>query len=64
MTAARFNAETPIGTAVRYYPVAGQSDYHLAKTRSEAWELGSGEPVVMITGRTGGVSIHHLTREP
>lgn len=49
MTAERFNAECPVGTAVRYYPVAGRSDYTETKTRSEAWNLGSGEPVVMTT---------------
>lgn len=62
MTAERFNAETPIGTPLRYYPIAGHSEFVETKTRSEAWELGNGAPVVLVEGRSGGVSIHHLVR--
>lgn len=57
-----FNQLFPVGTAVRYYPVAGRSEFIETQTRSECWSLGSGELVVLIKGRTGGVSIHHLVK--
>ena len=62
MTAAAFNELHPVGTAFRYYPVAGQTEYERTETRSMAWELGDGHPVVLIKGRSGGVSIFHLVR--
>jgi hypothetical protein len=62
MTAEQFNAEHPIGTAFRFYPVAGLKEFETTKTRSEAWELGDGHPVVKVEGRAGGVSIHHLVK--
>ena len=63
MTATAWNASVPIGTKVRYWPIlppipsAPPVD---AATRSEAWELGSGHPVVKITGKAGGVHLDHL----
>lgn len=30
------------------------------QTRSRAWELGSGETVVLITGRSGGYSLSRI----
>lgn len=30
--------------------------------RSEAWQIGSGEWVISIVGKAGGVSIKHLTK--
>lgn len=62
MTSSRFNELHPVGTAFRYYPIAGASEYIETKTRSESWELGDGHPVVLIEGRAGGVSIHHLVK--
>lgn len=61
MTADEWNEKHPPGTAVRYYPVRG----HVVlsedtETRSEAWELGHGAPVVKVRGRTGGVLLDHL----
>jgi len=61
--AEQFNQRHPVGTTFRYYPVAGGSDFVTVATRSECWELGDGHPVVLVTGRTGGVSIHHLKPE-
>lgn len=60
MSAYRFNAENPIGTPVRYFPIKGCSDSIVTKTRSEAWELGHGEVVVKVDGRSGGVCVSHL----
>lgn len=61
-TAREWNAVYAEGTAVTYYPVLppGAVDPVQTRTRSEAWELGSGEPVVKVEGRTGGVALSHL----
>lgn len=59
-----WNATVPEGTAVRYYPISGEDSFVETVTRSEAWMLGSGEPVVLIKGRTGGVSILHCRVQP
>lgn len=58
----QFNRLHPVGTAFRYYPTAGLTDFVETETRSECWELGDGHPVVLIKGRAGGVSIHHLVK--
>lgn len=60
LTAAQFNKLIKVGRAVRYYPVAGHAEFTDTRTRSEAWELGSGDPVVMVEGRAGGVAVNHL----
>ncbi len=58
-----FNAINPVGTKVRYRSLreeATQYDIKETTTRSEAWTLPSGEPVVMIEGKAGGVSLYHV----
>lgn len=57
--AADWNAKYPVGTPVSYtaYPHA---EPFASKTRSEAWELGHGEPVVLIEGKTGGICLFAL----
>jgi len=60
MTADHFNELYPEGTQFRYYPVRGDVEFIETKTRSHAWELGDGTPVVLIEGKTGGVCIEHL----
>lgn len=61
MTAAKWNETHPVGTPVTYFPVRGRFDNgRETKTRSEAWELGGGHPVVMVEGVSGGVSLEHL----
>lgn len=64
ITADAWNALCPEGTAVRYWPVRGSDEYLDTKTRSRAWELGHGAPVVSIEGVTGGVLIEHLSVLP
>ena len=64
MTAHEWNNKYPVGTPVVYHAVIGDSDCVSAVTRSYAWELGSGSPVVMITGRSGGVSLRALDVQP
>lgn len=62
MNAEKFNSLYPVGTPFRYYHVAGSKEFVETKTRSECWELGDGHPVVLIEGRSGGVSIFHLVK--
>lgn len=62
-TANSWNATWPEGTSVIYYPVLPPRDDIppvTTKTRSLAWELGDGTPVVKIEGRSGGVALSHL----
>lgn len=60
MTAEEWNARHPIGTPVIFVPVAGEPDRLYTRTRSLAWNLGNGEPVVLVEYRTGGVALSHL----
>lgn len=63
MTAAQWNEQHPVGTAVRYWPIWPPIESVPAvdtRTRSEAWHLGDGTTVVMIEGRTGGVALSHI----
>jgi len=68
MTAAQFNARYPVGTPVVAYPgirpegkYAGWTCERLETiTRSVAWELGHGEPVVMVDGYAGGIVLTHI----
>lgn len=63
LTAFEFNEKYPVGTPVTYYPVLPMGDGFLpliTQTRTPAWELGHGEPVVSVTGRAGGVSLRHV----
>jgi hypothetical protein len=54
--AAAWNAAHPIGTPVIVTPYRGCSADLLikTKTRSAAWPLPSGDPVVLIDGKAGG----------
>lgn len=57
-TAEEFNQRVAIGTRVRFWPISSRRENFIdSKTRSEAWELGSGDVVVAIEGKSGGVSI-------
>ncbi|MCP4573262.1 MAG: hypothetical protein GY838_12985 [bacterium] len=63
ITAAEFNERYPIGTPVTYYPVLPvMDDFPPVKswTRTPAWELGHGAPVVSIEGKTGGMYLEHI----
>ena len=64
ITAAQFNEMYEVGEPFRYYPVRGDDDFVETRTRSMAWELGDGTPVVLIEGRTGGVWLEHLRHLP
>jgi hypothetical protein len=55
-----FNRRNPVGTRVRYYPVADESCCVETETRSAAWVLASGHPVVQVQGVSGCVSLDHV----
>lgn len=60
---ARWAAEHPIGTPVRYWPLRGADDEYIdVLTRSNPWRLGHGHAVVMIIGVAGGVSLDHVVK--
>lgn len=62
ISAAAWNARFPVGTPVVYSPTLDCPDKEKwgSLTRSEAWELGHGEPVVMIEGKSGGKALWAL----
>jgi hypothetical protein len=68
MTADAWNAVYPPGTPVVAYPGVLPDDPTAAslctrletRTRSKAWTLGHGEPVVAVEGRSGGISLGHV----
>lgn len=62
-TAESWNAEHPVGTPVRYWPIYPPIDGIQpvdTTTRSEAWSLGDGSAVVLIVGKSGGVGLSHV----
>jgi len=59
-TAADWNRRFPVGTPVRYFPARNRFDHLETQTRSDAWTLGGGDAVVLVEGRSGGVSLDHL----
>lgn len=62
-TAVSWNAEHPVGTRVRYWPIYPPIESVPpidTTTRSEAWTLGDGSVVVSIVGKTGGVRLSHV----
>lgn len=67
-TADEWNDKVPLGTLVDYWPDAdqiGETRFRLRRrTRSVAWRLGHGAPVVKLEGVPGGVSIEHLRLVP
>lgn len=68
LTADQWNELYPVGTAVIAYPGVRPEDPFAAdfctrletRTRSAAWNLGHGEPVVMVDGYAGGISLTHI----
>ncbi len=60
LTAAEWNERYPVGTPVRYHSIIGDPEFVASKTRSEAWNLGHGAPVVKIEGIHGGVLLEAI----
>lgn len=62
-TAVSWNADHPVGTAVRYWPIYPPIEGVPPRdttTRSEAWTLGDGSVVVLVEGVSGGVHLSHV----
>lgn len=70
LTAEQWNERHPIGTPVIAYPgirpeyaaEIGTTKYPRLETvtRSRAWNLGHGAPVVAVVGHSGGISLEHV----
>ena len=63
ITADELNERHPVGTPVRYWPVLPEGpDYppRDTRTRTPAWQLGDGRPVVSVEGQAGGVALSHI----
>lgn len=68
MTADAWNDRYPPGTPVVAYPGVRPEDPTAAslctrletRTRSAAWNLGHGEPVVAVEGYAGGIALTHI----
>ncbi|MFI9845173.1 hypothetical protein ACIHFD_49700 [Nonomuraea sp. NPDC051941] len=63
-TVADWNARRPVGTPVRYWPIMGEPESMVTRTRSPAWVLGGHTPVVMVDDVAGGVALSHVRLEP
>jgi hypothetical protein len=59
LTAEEWNAQYPVGTPV--IVVKDHGEMWETKTRSEAWNLGHGQPVVMLEGKSGGYDLSRVT---
>ncbi|MFJ5070209.1 hypothetical protein ACIQC7_27750 [Kitasatospora sp. NPDC088556] len=68
LTAEQWNTHYPIGTPVTAYPGVRPDDPLAAefctvletRTRSHAWNLGHGTPVVAVEGYAGGIDLDHI----
>jgi hypothetical protein len=65
VTADQWNANHPIGTPVHAWPGLLTDDPITTRTRTPAWTLGHGEPVVSVDGYPGGIALDHIEpRDP
>lgn len=55
-----FNKRFPPNTPCFFQPFRNEDKWLPTRTRSEAWLLGHGEPVVKVDGASGGVLVSHL----
>lgn len=61
MTAEQFNEKYPVGTKVLYWPwVREGKDGIPSSTRTPAWTLGNGDPLVSVYGKAGGILLTHI----
>ena len=60
-TAAEWNQLFVPGWPVFYRPLLNDAHVVPSRTRSFAWNLGHGAPIVKIAGVAGGVSLEHLS---
>ncbi len=55
-----FNKQHPPGTPVYFWPGIRLNEPLKSRTRGEAWALPSGEAVVRVEGRAGGIALSHI----
>jgi hypothetical protein len=64
----RFNVDHPTGTPVLAWPGLRTDEPLRTRTRTAAWVLPAGEPVVSVVGYAGGIHLDHIeydaTRQP
>jgi len=60
MNAEQFNARYPVGTPVVAYPGARDDEGLITRTRTPAWNLGHGAPVVSVDDYAGGICFTHV----
>ncbi|MEO3931346.1 hypothetical protein WMO79_00840 [Micrococcaceae bacterium Sec7.4] len=58
--AADFNKLHSAGTPVHFWPGVRLAEPLTSRTRGEAWALPSGEAVVRVEGRAGGIALSHI----
>ncbi len=58
MTATEWNEKYPVGQPVSLTEDDGSLTH--TQTKSEAWELGHGEPVVRVDGKSGGYLLSRI----
>lgn len=71
LTADQFNSKFPVGTPVIAYPLTRPEDKRPdyferleTVTRTKAWTLGHGVPVVSVEGYAGGIALTHIDPRP
>lgn len=60
MNAAEFNSRYPVGSRVAAFPITREEPPLLTATRTPAWTLGHGAPVVSVEGYAGGICLTHI----
>ena len=63
ISADEFNELYPVGTAVTYWPVLPawpDCPPRPTRTRTPAWKLSGGRPLVSVEGQSGGVALSHV----
>lgn len=59
MRATEWNKKHPIGTPVRYWSMSREGEGTVSRTRSEAWNAG-GSDMVLVEGKSGGICLTHV----
>ncbi|MFD7964052.1 hypothetical protein ACFV5J_24940 [Streptomyces zaomyceticus] len=60
MNADEWNELYPVGTHVIAFPGSREDPPVVGRTRSRAWMLGHGTPVVLVEGKSGGIRLSHV----
>jgi len=60
MNLIEFSETFPIGTKVKYFSFASNSYFEEREISSEPWQLGHGDIVVKLKGKSGCVGAEHI----